>query len=168
MVVHSEVGFTASLKIILQVFSKLRQEPDSMAWEPPPQNRRNPFLEPFWLQLLALTADGELGQAARVPLISAARRIASLADITESLIVLFADSKTLLAAAGVFSELAWQIRDRAFLRFVADQLEKIRVSLRCLPGLNLTVIHLGPLCSQLQQSRLNIALARAFVYLQSC
>jgi len=54
-----------------QVFSKLEQKDDSLAWEAAArEGPRTPFLEPFWLQLIGLANDPELGAAARVPLAS--------------------------------------------------------------------------------------------------
>ena len=111
------------------MFSKLPEGKDSQAWEQPPANRRSPVHEPFWTSLLALTADPELGFAAKVPVISAARQVVSLQEISNALCVLFADPRALLAAAGVFSELAWQMGDPGFLRSVAEQLESVQVTL---------------------------------------
>ena len=116
-----------------QVFSKLPEGKDSQAWEQPPANRRSPVDEPFWTSLLALTADPELGPAAKVPVISAARQVVSLPDISNALCTLFADPRALLPAAGVFSELAWQMSDQGFLRRVAEQLESMQVT-RHQPG----------------------------------
>lgn len=59
--------------------------------------------------------------------VSAARQLVSLQDIRASLATLFSNARSLCAAAGAFSELAWQIQDRDFLRTVTLALKGVQV-----------------------------------------
>lgn len=113
----------------IQVFSKLEQTADSQVWEwAPREGSRNPFLEPFWLQLTALSTDEELGAPARIPLVSAARKLVSQQEMGDALATLFGSARSLSAAAGVFSELAWQIQDREFLKGIALVLKRVQAT----------------------------------------
>lgn len=114
---------------IPQVFSKLQPESDSWVWEEAPRSGRKPYLEAFWLQMVALSWDPELGAAASLPIVSAARSSVSLPAICQALAVLFCSPCSLHAAAGVFSELAWQVEDREFLSQVASHLQDVQVLL---------------------------------------
>lgn len=111
---------------------------DTSAWQPPPRMRRNPYLEPFWLQLLQLSSDFELAPAAEVPVVSAARQLIGIPEMGTALSSLVTDPRGLLPTAGVFSELCWQVEDRSVLQQIATKLEQSRVQ-PCSPA----VLHLG-------------------------
>lgn len=113
--------------LTIQVFSKLEQGADCVPWDEAPRNGRNPLFEPFWQQLIALSWDEELGSASQLILISAARQLVNASEVSQALATLFGSSRSLYAAAGVFSELAWQIQDRAFLEQVTQRLQDAQV-----------------------------------------
>jgi hypothetical protein len=46
----------------------------------------------------------------------------------DALATLFGSARSLSAAAGVFSELAWQIQDREFLKGIALVLKRVQVA----------------------------------------
>lgn len=108
------------------MLSKLPSEADSHEWVPTCSGR-NPLLEAFWLDLLALSCDSEFSQAAEALIIAAARQSVSLASTCQALATLFSTGRSLYAAAGIFSELAWQVQDRRFLQEIVRHLQEIQV-----------------------------------------
>ncbi len=109
-----------------QVFTKLKVE-DTCPWQPPPRMRRNPYMEPFWLQLLQLSTEPELAPAAEVPVVAAARQLLTAAEMGAALATLVTDPRGLLPTAGIFSELCWQVEDRSVLQQIAAKMEESRV-----------------------------------------
>ena len=131
--IHNYENFLFT-NLLWQVFSKLQPQPDSEAWNESPHDGRNPLLEPFWLQLLSLAWDPELGEAACLVIVGAARQRLGLAQARQALATLFSSPRSLYAAAGVFSELAWQIQSRAYLQQVFMHVQERQVcdDSRCL------------------------------------
>lgn len=120
------------MALLWQVFSKLKSWPNSEAWNEAPHDSSNPLLEPFWLQLLSLCSDPELGEAACSVVIGAARQQLGLAQACQSLSALFSNSRSLYAAAGMFSKMAWQIQNRAFVQQVFSHVQDRQVREDCL------------------------------------
>ena len=109
-----------------QVFSKLQPKADCWSWDIASSDRTL-LLEPFWLKLITLSWDSDLAQDACVPILGAACASISLSEIRAALTRLFSCTHSLHAAAGVFSELAWQIQDQAFHLEIASSLQKAQV-----------------------------------------
>ncbi len=61
--------------------------------------------------------------------VSAARQLVSLQEMGSALAALFTRPRSLLSAAGIFSELAWQIQDREFLKGIAAELKGSQASI---------------------------------------
>lgn len=127
-------GGTTEARFRVQVFSKQQSEDDSCVWEETSRSGRRPYAEAFWLQLLGLCWDPELGASAGVPIASAARSRVSMREMSRALAMLFCDAQSLHAACGVFSELTWQVEDRNFLGQLVSQLQEVKVLLNSFPS----------------------------------
>ena len=136
------------IQFIWQVFSKLEAQPDSEAWNEAPPDGRNPLLEPFWLQLLSVSWTPELGEAACFIIVAAARQQLGLKQACQALSTLFSSSRSLYAAAGLFSELAWQIHSRGFVLQVFSHVQEKQVCQDCQACKGNCCHHTAILCSQ--------------------